>query len=287
MSDSIQEKIQGIHDTLTRAERQLVAVILENYPVSGLGSITRIAEAADVSTPTVARMVQKLGFSGFPEFQDALRLELEARISNPISKFDRWAEAAPDGHILNRFTDKVTQNIRQTVAHLDPASFDAAVQLMADEKRAIYVTGGRITHALSEYCYLHMQVIRPRITHVKSTANAWPHDLLDMSDGDVLILYDVRRYENATLRLAEMAQARGAQIILVTDQWQSPIARHAAHTFSCRIEAPSAWDSGVAMMLVTECLIAATQEVLWNSTEERMRRLEGIFDETRTFRKFV
>ena len=72
MTDTAQERIRRIFGSLTRAERQLTDAILDNYPMSGLGSITRLAEKAGVSTPTVARTVQKLGFSGFPEFQEAL-----------------------------------------------------------------------------------------------------------------------------------------------------------------------------------------------------------------------
>ena len=64
MLTSISERLQDRFDSLTRAERQLVAVITENYPVSGLGSITSLAERAQVSTPTVARLVQKIGFKG-------------------------------------------------------------------------------------------------------------------------------------------------------------------------------------------------------------------------------
>lgn len=60
-------------------------IILENYPVSGLGSVTELAEAYGVSTPTVARMARKIGFSGFPQLQTTLRSELQAMISNPIS----------------------------------------------------------------------------------------------------------------------------------------------------------------------------------------------------------
>ena len=95
VADTAQEQIRKIYDSLTRAERQLAGVILENYPMSGMGSITRLAEKASVSTPTVARMVQKLGYSGFPEFQDALRQEVEARFSNPINKHENWAQSAP------------------------------------------------------------------------------------------------------------------------------------------------------------------------------------------------
>ncbi|MGO8396414.1 MurR/RpiR family transcriptional regulator, partial [Rhizobium ruizarguesonis] len=85
---------------LTRAEKQLAESLLDNYPVSCLGSITTIAENAGVSTPTVVRMVQKLGLKGYPDFQAHLHLEVGATISNPIAKHDRWAQNAPGTHIL-------------------------------------------------------------------------------------------------------------------------------------------------------------------------------------------
>ena len=101
--DSIAELLQSRLDDLTRAERQLAHAILDNYPMSGMGSITTVAQAADVSSPTVARMVQKLGFSGYPEFQAALRGELAAMISNPIEKRAQMIPGLPEEHLLNRY----------------------------------------------------------------------------------------------------------------------------------------------------------------------------------------
>ncbi len=287
MSDTVLDQIRAIFDDLTRAERQLANSIMENYPLSGMGSITRVAEAAEVSTPTVVRMAQKLGYSGFPEFQTALRTELEARMSDPITKHDRWSETVPQEHILNRMADAVLGNIRQTLAHIDPEQFDTVATLLADSKRQIFITGGRITHALSTYLELHLQVIRKGVVHVTSKSNAWSHALLDMEPGDVLVIYDVRRYENSVLQFARMAEERGARVILFTDQWQSPVQAHAAHTFGCRIEAPSAWDSATATLLLTETLIAAVQEQSWDATRARMSDLEAIFDRTKIFRKFT
>ncbi len=207
ISDRIQHKL----DDLTRAERQLALSILENYPASGLGPLTALAKDADVSVPTVARMVQKLGYKGYPEFQSELREELRAKAKSPIAKHDTWAEAAPSGHMLNRFTDAVIDNIRHTLGQIDPHAFDAACALAGDAGRHLYIVGGRITHTLAEYLFLHMQVIRPNLTHVQSTSNSWPHYLLNAQQGDVFIIFDVRRYENNTLKLAEMAHARGAR----------------------------------------------------------------------------
>ena len=137
--------INAHFSVLTRAEKQLAATLLDNYPVSGLGSITTVAENAGVSTPTVARMVQKIGFRGFPDFQQRLHQELEATISNPISKHDRWAANAPGTHILNRFADATMNNLRASLAQLETAEFDGAAATIADRKRNIYLVGGRIT----------------------------------------------------------------------------------------------------------------------------------------------
>lgn len=283
---TIADRLRERADELTRAERQLSDAILKNYPVSGLGTITTVAHAASVSTPTVARLVQKLGFSGFPEFQAHLRHELDEKISGPIAKRDRWVNNAPDGHILNRFTEAVIDNISQSLGRIDSQLFDSACDLLSDPERKIFVVGGRITRTLADYFFLHMQVIRRKVTHISSSSNAWPHYLLDINEGDVVVIFDVRRYENGTLRLAEMAKQRGAAIILFTDQWKSPISNHADYCFDSRIVAPSAWDSNVTCMLLAEIIIAEVQERHWDDTRQRMEELEGMFDRTRLFRKF-
>jgi DNA-binding MurR/RpiR family transcriptional regulator len=285
-SASVTDLLTEKFDSLTRAERQLAGSLQENYPVSGLGSITNVASKAGVSAPTVARLVQKLGFAGFAEFQASLRDELEARISNPIAKHDSWAGKAPTEHILNRFTDAVLDNIRQSLAQIDHEAFDRTCDLLADTDRHLFIAGGRITRMMADYFFLHMQVIRPDVTNIQSISNAWPHYLLNMKQGDVLALFDIRRYENSTLRLAEMAKERGAHIILFTDQWRSPVDKIADHSFGVHGEVPSAWDSSATTLLLIETMIASVETRTWSDTKQRMQTLEEMFDRTRFFRKF-
>ncbi|MGI9351001.1 MAG: MurR/RpiR family transcriptional regulator [Rhizobiaceae bacterium] len=283
---TIADRLKNNKDSLTRSERQLADVILRNYPASGLGTITTLAEAAEVSTPTVARLVQKLGFSGFPEFQASLRQELNETLSGPITKRDVWADKAPDAHIMNRFTDVVIGNIKQTLSEIDTETFDKACSLICDMKRSVYVVGGRITRTMADHFFLHAQVLRKGVTHINSNSNAWPHYLLDVNKGDVVVIFDIRRYENSTLRLAELAKEKEAEIILFTDQWQSPVASLASITFNNRIVVPSAWDSLVTNILLNEMIIAEVQERIWGTTRARMEELEEMFDRTRFFRKF-
>lgn len=282
---TVSDVIQSHYDDLTRAEKQLVESILSNYPVSGLGSITTIAENAGVSTPTLARLVQKLGYKGYADFQAHLHQELEATISNPIAKHDRWASNAPGLHILNRFADAITSNLRDTLSDLDTDDFNNAAALLSDHKRGIYFVGGRITGSIAEYFFTHMQVIRPKTTLISSNQSSWPQYVLNMSAGDILVIFDIRRYEQDMETLADVAKRQGVTILLFTDQWTSPVARFASHIFRVRIEAPSAWDSSVVTLFVVEALIEAVQSNSWDETRNRMTTLEDMFKQTALFRK--
>ncbi|MDB5552477.1 MAG: transcriptional regulator, RpiR family [Rhizobium sp.] len=282
---TISDMITAGYESMTRAEKQLANSLLDNYPVSGLGSITTVAEAASVSTPTVVRMVQKLGFKGFTEFQGRLHQELEATISNPITKHERMAPNAPGAHILNRFADAVANNMRQSLGAIDPAEFDATAKLIGDRKRSVYLAGGRITGALAEYFFTHLQVIRQGVTRMSTSPSSWPHYVLDMNKGDVLILFDIRRYERELEALARTATDNGVEIILFTDSWGSPIGKYARHSFRLSIEVPSAWDSSVVTLLLVEALIEGVQSAHWDKTRERMSMLENLFESTPLFRR--
>lgn len=285
VSGSIEELLRRALPQLTRAEQNLAARILEHYPVAALGSITALAKAAAVSTPTVVRLVQKLGFKGYPDFQTAIRGEVEAMLATPLAKHDRWAAAAPDTHVLNRFADIVLANLSATLGQIDHAEFDAIAALLADEGRQVIAVGGRITHVMADYFVTLMGAVRPGVSLLSQRSNAWPMALLDLRPGDVLLVFDVRRYENAVLQLVEMAKTQGAVIVLVTDRWLSPAAAHADHRLVAQIEAPSAWDSMVSITVLVETLLAAVEGQTWARTAARMKRLEELFAQTRFFRR--
>jgi DNA-binding MurR/RpiR family transcriptional regulator len=283
---TISEKIISARENMTPSERQLIAFLLDDYPIAGLGSITELAAKASVSTTTITRMLQKIGVEGYAQFQAALRDELKEMISDPIAKRDMWKTDLPEEHILNRYSRQALENQKRTLDDIDPQEFDSLCELLCDPDRTIYIAGGRITSTLAQYLYLHLQMIRPNVCLLPAAAS-WPHDLLDMRDGDILILLDVRRYENTTLSMGQMCHERGAEVILFTDQWRSPIHSIARHTFSARIAAPSAWDSMASILVLLECTIAETQQRMWETVKSRNDALEQAFDRTKLFRKFV
>jgi DNA-binding MurR/RpiR family transcriptional regulator len=282
---TIAEKIKQQFDQFTPAERELVNTLITNYPMAGLVTITELAKSAKVSTPTVMRTAKKLGFKGFSDFQAELRDELQKTLSDPMVKHDHWASDVPAEHILGQFATAVTTNLRQSLKQIDHESFDQVVSLLSYKNRDIHIVGGRITHAFADYLQTHLQVIRKNVQMLPSSSSLWPHHLLNVNAGDVLIIFDIRRYEADLLELAKLASERDVKIVLFTDQWLSPITSHATHYFTSRIEAPSGWDSGVVILFLIESLIAALEKALWSDTSSRLKELENIFDFTGRFKR--
>ncbi|MGB5869298.1 MAG: MurR/RpiR family transcriptional regulator [Albidovulum sp.] len=282
---TIEQQIKTAFDGLTPAERQLASHITRHYPVAALGSITVLAKGAKVSTPTVVRLAQKLGYKGYPDLQNSVRTELEERLISPLVKHARWADGVPQTHMLNRFADVVLGNLQATLAQVDHAEFDAIAALMADKNRKVFAMGGRITHSVADYFTTHMKVIRQNVERVSDASSAWPPALIDLAPGDVFLAFDIRRYENNLLQVVEIAADQGAEVVLITDQWVSPAAAHARHRLSAHIEAPSAWDSTVAIQVLVETLLAAVETLTWDETQARMKRLEELYARARFFRR--
>jgi DNA-binding MurR/RpiR family transcriptional regulator len=274
-------------ENLTPSERQLASVLLKDYPVAGLESITRLAAKAKVSTPTIIRMARKIGFDGFPPMQEALREEVSAQIKKPISKRDEWRANASDQHVINQFAESTSFNIRHTLERIDVKMFDALVRTLSDTTRHIFIAGGRITRSNADYFYNHLQIIRPDVTLLSQSPNVWPQFLLDMDKDTILILFDIRRYETDIQKLAKLAHKRGSTIVLFTDQWGSPIGKFADHVFNAHVEAPSSWDSTICIMLIVEALISDIQTNCGNESRERIEELESMFTVTKLFRNFT
>ncbi|WP_413717355.1 MurR/RpiR family transcriptional regulator [Silicimonas sp. MF1-12-2] len=281
----VKDRIQDKTADLTPAERLLSDILMRDYPVAGLQSITKLADAAGVSTPTVIRLARKLGYDGFPEMQAALRDEASAQIKQPILKREGWPEGRKDSPAFRGFAEAVFDNLNHTIERLDPKTFDAIAKCLADPKRQIVMCGGRITRSNADYFFNHLQIIRSGVTLLSQSPNVWPQYLLDMGPKTVLVVFDIRRYEADLARLATLAKERGAVIVLFTDQWGSPISKIADHVVNAMVEVPSSWDSTIAINLIVEALIAEVQTRRWDKARDRIESLEEMFRSTRIFRK--
>jgi DNA-binding MurR/RpiR family transcriptional regulator len=65
-------------------------------------------------------------------------------------------------------------------------------------------------------------------------------------------------------------------VVLITDQWLSPIARVAKQVITCRTAVPSAWDSSAALMVLVEVLAARLTAESGAQASKRIADLEAL-----------
>jgi DNA-binding MurR/RpiR family transcriptional regulator len=273
---TIRELVRRSIGGLTPAERKVARVLLAAYPVAGLERVARLAERAQVSGPSVVRFVNKLGFAGYPEFQEALREELRATTSSPLTLYEQRPAPSDPDDVLSMCLPVFARNLDATFHGIPPSEFEAVVDLLADPSRRILCTGGRFSQTLAYYLHAHLHMLRPGTRLIGFGLKPRVDDLIDVGRKDVLVVFDYRRYQTDTIELARAAAARGATIVLMTDPWLSPIAGVAKHVLPASVEAPSPFDSLVGATAVVEALVAGLAARMGDAARDRLKELERL-----------
>lgn len=272
---TIAETIRRRLSQMTPTERKPACTLLANYPIAGLETVARFAARSGVSSPTVLRFTGRLGFDSYADFQGVLREELMNRRKSPLNKLpDPPAAMVPGDDFLGHFADAVAANIRRSVETIPRRDFTSAVDLLANPKRPVYLLGGRLGDTAATYLYLHLRSLRPQVHHIAGPPVVWPEYLLEMGRQDVLVVFDIRRYQDDVIRFARKAADHRATVILFTDIWLSPVASVARHVFPVHIEAPSNWDSMAATIALLEAMVAALGRRHWPTVRGRIETLE-------------
>jgi len=273
MISSIAELISDRIGTMPAGERRAAQTLIANYPLTGLKTVAEFSAAAGVSSPTILRFVARLGFQNYPEFQSALQDELAAQLQSPAS---RTLNPSSSGGAVSPMLEATLDNMRETFRHLTDKQLADIAARLAERRGKTFLIGGRFTDPLARYMAAHLAIIQPDVHHLAGQESIWRDRLIDMGKRDVLVIFDIRRYQESLVRFAEKAHQRGVQIILFTDQWLSPIARFARHVIAGRTAVPSAWDSSAALFVVAETLIGAVTRQLEAAGAKRIRELESL-----------
>lgn len=272
MTMTVLAQLQKLMPALPRAELKVARAIREDYPSAGLGTVATLAASAEVSGPTVLRLVERLGFEGFHEFQDALREELSMRTKSPL---DLYAETSDSLDPLQRASQRLISSLQRTFQLLDPAEVSRAIDLLSNPSKPVYCTGGRFTGLIARSLALHLEVMRPAVAFLGTEDRI--SKVLDLSQKDVVVVFDLRRYQESTARFTREAEARGARIVLVTDEWMSPISSTADVVLKVGLEAPSPFDSLIGAEALVETLVAGIVDRLGDRPHERIAAYDQLW----------
>ncbi|HEY5304610.1 MAG TPA: MurR/RpiR family transcriptional regulator [Acidimicrobiales bacterium] len=278
-SGSISEQIRRAMNDLSPAELRVARKLLAGYPAPGLGSAAELASEASVSSATVIRFTQKLGFRGFPDFHSALREELSGRRAGPIDLLDRTTVDSSGAGMLGALTAALAESVAGISETIPPAEFDAATRLLSDSTRKIYLVGGRASHPLAELLAIYLSRLRPDVSLISRDTSRRLGTIVEASRRSVLVAFDFRRYEISTVEICKLMAKRGAKIVIVTDVLMSPATSVANIVLPVQVDVPSPFDTFITGVALVECLALAVMRELGDDAINRMREWDAIADQ--------
>lgn len=272
---NLRERLTNAALNPTPSERKVIRALLDHYPRSGLGPMAKLAGHAGVSDPTIMRLVKKLGFDGYVDFQDALLSEMDHRLRSPVTLLQPRAHSSQDD-AWTSYLNESSRTLLETQALTQPEDVRVLVELMLDTRHQLFCFGGRLSSFLAGYLVNHLRLLRPGCHALEDNAQL-PDRLYEVQRQDIVLVFDYRRYQTQGLRVANAVKARGARVVLFTDIYASPLRELADLVISAPVESISAFDTMVPALAQVEALIAA----LTLRSTDLEDRLEGI-DKLRT-----
>jgi DNA-binding MurR/RpiR family transcriptional regulator len=265
------DRVVATMPSLTDAERKAARALLARYPTTGMETVALFAERAHVSAPTVLRFISKLGFAGYPEFRRALLEEMEAQSEYPLT---RWRDTRTVA--LPHFGECLIDAVRTSLAMSAQTDIAKLVELLADERRQVFLLGGDFTDSAARHLEFHLRKMRKRVRLLAPGVLRRADELAEVQRRDIVVLFDIRRYQPDTVRTAEIAKEHGAAIVLFTDQWMSDVAQTADLVLRAQVDVPSPWDSLIGIIAIVEMVALMLDQRLRPLAKSRFESIEAM-----------
>lgn len=271
---TVSELLRKHSATFTGADRKVVRALQADYPRAGLESLPKLAARAGISAPTVLRMLAKLGYSSYGEFQAALHDEVTERMSEPATR-SRQIAAAEGSDVLGGSLAVLSRGVVATGERIDRAEFEAAVELLSNSKRPVITLGGFESEVCASHLATLLSQIRVGVRYCPRGSTSAVFEMLDIQRRHVIVAFDFRRYQTSTMDALRFAHERQAAIVLFTDRWISPASDLAQLVFVCDSSGVGPFDSRVACVAVIESLVGAVTSAVGGRGEQR---IESVYE---------
>jgi DNA-binding MurR/RpiR family transcriptional regulator len=271
-------------DELTPAERKVARTLLARYPAAGLESTAALAAAAGTSKPTVLRLLARLGFGSYPDFQERLRAEVTRSMSgSPLSRAQARRAAPSDDSVFLRAVQQRARLVARLQDTVPPGEIERAVSLLAGRPKHVVISGGYFSRLIARMLAMQLDQLIPNVDYADEPLGADVGKYLRAGRDSVAIVFDLRRHELAAKEVVSMAKTRGASVILITDESLSPSAEEADIVLPTPADGVP-FDSFAALLVLTESLADAVFHGAGEAAIERLADWERSVHINRAFR---
>ncbi|EKF18530.1 MurR/RpiR family transcriptional regulator [Nitratireductor pacificus] len=213
----------------------VLARLVDAPEQTAVRTISELAVILAVNPSTLTRLAQRLGFSGFSDFQSVFR---EAISTDDRYFYSRQAgrllstkeDSGGELHIFDRLGAETKSNIDGFLKQLEPGALQEAAALLANAHR-VRVHGVRQFHAFASFLTYGLGMLRGDVSLLDAPRLGVAEALAQLEKDDVVVVASCAPYTRSIAKVAEMAARRSLAVIAVTDTRASPLVGPARHAF--------------------------------------------------------
>lgn len=266
-------RINEHYPRMSKSQRAIAAYIEDHYDQAVFMTAAKMGQALGISESTVVRFAASIGYDGYPEFQQGLEEWVKDKI-NSVQKMGVKYGGSTQSEILTSVMNADMEKIQDTIANLDPAAFETAVDTILEAEN-IYIIGLRSCEPLADFLQFYLNMIRGNVKLIKTTSVTEIFEqMIRIGEKDAIIGISFPRYSMRTLKAMEFANDRNAKVITITDSVHSPMNLYSSCNLCARSDMVSIVDSLVAPLSVINALVVALCMKSPDRAKESLQLLE-------------
>ncbi len=250
------DRLSLSYASLSPQLQRAALVVLDNPNDVAVNSMRALATRAKVSPPTMLRLAQRMGFQNYEAFRDVFKRSVATqgygdRADNLRRSTDKEgiaalvdATAVAAETAFERFHDPVFSRDIERVADL----------IIAADRRFVLASGASFGQGISFQYVCRMAL--PDILLVNGFGIRAIDDIASVRANDVVLAISTAPYASRTVEAAIFAKQRGAEIVAVTDNRASPVAKLASASIIIKTTGPHYFPSMISLNATLEILSA-------------------------------
>ncbi len=268
-------KISLSADIFTPSDRKIADYLLRVFPLGFMQNASEIADDLNINTTTVTRFFPKIGYNNIKEARTDFRQDIQFLVNSPLDRLrTENKKQSIAGNCISDAMEQDFSNIETTLNLLNEETIDTFFSLIEDTTKTIYVLGTRKELCLAYYFSIQISFFRGNL--VVLSADNIVSQLADMEPGDILVIFDFRRYSRLHERAGQYASEIAAKLIVFADSPIAPSINLADCHFLVNTVGPRALDSYTAGMTLINVLLAQMIEKYEHELAKKQARVDSL-----------
>lgn len=262
---------------LTPTERKLARFFEREAAALAFEDLEGLSTKTGISQSTISRFVTKLGYENFREFSFEMRRNAANEYNTPL----KWHPVRPKGldtpeAVLHQHLNDVGMAMQLTLESIRSEEFARALDLVADEKRQLYLMGGVNAEPILGTFFNLLGYVRSNVTQLRPDLASVARRVAGMEQDAVLFAVCNTPFSVSTGTVMQHFMENGNDVILITNSYSCPYFRFATVPLVIYRSGRSTFSTRCTMLALMEAFTSALYIRYGNQYTDRYKNITDL-----------